>query len=234
MQLAAAAAGGRGEPAAWAHVELAKLHFGQGELGAARREYRLALAALPGYVYALDGLAHVEAATGRRAKAIDLSRTATERVPLPQLVVTLGDLYNTSGRRTEAREQYALLDAIRKLLGANGVRTELELALYDADRGVRLARALEQAKRAHGLRPSIQADDVVAWTLTRNGRCADALRYSKRSLRLGTRDALLFFHRGMIERCLGRTDVSRRWFARALQLNSHFSLRWAPVARRYS
>lgn len=230
MRLAASAAGGRGEPAAWARVELAKLHFGQGELEAARREYRLALAAFPNYVFALEGLAHVEAASGRVAKAIDLARAASERAPLPQLVVTLGDLYTVAGRRADANEQYRLLDAIRQLLGANGVRTDLELALYDADRGVRLERALAQARRANASRPSVQADDVLAWTLARNGRCAEAQRYSKRSLRLGTRDALLFFHRGMIERCLGR-DGSR-WFARALALNPHFSLRWAPVARR--
>jgi hypothetical protein len=36
----------------------------------------------------------------------------------------------------------------------------------------------------------------------------------------------------MIERCLGRDAEARRWFTRALRLNPHFSLRWAPVARR--
>jgi hypothetical protein len=48
---------------------------------------------------------------------------------------------------------------------------------------------------------------------------------------LGTRDALKFFHRGVIERCLGHEASARRWFQRSLDLNPHFSLRWAPVAR---
>jgi hypothetical protein len=60
------------------------------------------------------------------------------------------------------------------------------------------------------------------------------LRFSERSLRLGTRDALLFFHRAMAERCLGRDAEARRWFRRALRLNPHFSLLWSPVARRYA
>jgi hypothetical protein len=36
----------------------------------------------------------------------------------------------------------------------------------------------------------------------------------------------------MIERCLGRTAEGNRFLRRALALNPHFSLLWAPVARR--
>jgi tetratricopeptide (TPR) repeat protein len=234
MRLAVSAAEGRAEPAAWAHVELGKLYFGQGEIARARAEYRAALASFPGYVFALDGLAHVEAASGHLRRAIELARRASATVPLPQLVTTLGDLYAVAGRDAEAREQYRLIGVIRRLLGANGVRTELEFALFDADHGVALPRALVQARRAHAARPSVQADDVLAWTLARNDRCGAALHYSKRSLRLGTRDAAFFFHRAMIERCLGRGAEARRWFRKALELNPHFSLVWSPVARRYS
>ena len=73
---------------------------------------------------------------------------------------------------------------------------------------------------------------MLAWALARTGRCERARGYSERSLRLGTRDALKLFHRGMIERCLGHRDAAGRFFARALDANPHFSLRWAPVARR--
>jgi tetratricopeptide (TPR) repeat protein len=184
MRLAAAAAPARGEPAAWARAELAKLYFGQGDLSSARREYRAAIAAFPGYVYALDGLAHVEAALGHRAKAIELASAAASRVPLPQFVVTLAELYRAAGREQDAERQYRVLGTVKRLLGADGVRTELELALYDADRGVELPSALERARRAHPQRPGIYADDTLAWTLARNGRCAEARQSSRRSLRL--------------------------------------------------
>ena len=234
MTLAVDAAGARAEPAAWARVELAKLHFGQGNVDAAAREYRAALAVFPGYVFALEGLAHAEAARGDREHAIKLARRAAETVPLPQLVTTLGDLYRTSSRERLAGEQYRLIGAIERLLRANGVRTDLELALFNVDHGIRLQDALALARASHAERPSIDGDDVLAWALLRNGRCGEALHYSKRALRLGTLDAAKFFHRGMIERCLGRQAEARSWFRRALALNPHFSLLWAPVARRYA
>jgi tetratricopeptide (TPR) repeat protein len=83
-------------------------------------------------------------------------------------------------------------------------------------------------------RPSIDGDDVLAWALARNGRCGEALHYSQRALRLGTLDALKFFHRGMIERCLAHEAAARTWFRRALRLNPHFSLLWSSTARRYA
>jgi tetratricopeptide (TPR) repeat protein len=232
MELALGAAGGQPEPTAWTHVELGKLHFGLGELAPAARHFRAALAALPGYVYALDGLARVEAARGRFPSAIALARRAADSVPLTQVVATLADLYGASGREREAREQRALVGVIERLLRANGVRTDLETALFDVDHGVRLGNALDRARRAWRERPSIEAEDVLAWALARTGRCEEALGFSRRALRLGTLDAAKFFHRGMIERCLGRHADAGAWFRRALELNPHFSLVWAPVARR--
>jgi tetratricopeptide (TPR) repeat protein len=231
MRLALGPASGQAEATAWTHVELGKLHFGQGELAAARRHYGAALRAVPGYVHALDALAHVEAARGDRRRAIALARRAVEAVPLPQLVTTLGDLLWTSGRREEAREQYALIGAMERLLAANGVRTELEAVVFDVDHGISLRAQVVAARAARAARPSIFGDDALAWALARTGRCAEALAWSKRALRLGTRDATMFFHRGAIERCLGRREEARTWFRRALDLNPHFSLLFAPVAR---
>ena len=112
-----------------------------------------------------------------------------EAIPLPQFVAGLGDLEHLAGNETAARRQYALIGAIQKLLRANGVRTDLETALFDVDHARRLPKALSLAKAARRERPSIDGDDVLAWALARNGHCTAALHYSKRSLRLGTRDA---------------------------------------------
>ena len=234
MALALDSAGGLREPTAWTLVELGKLHFGLGELAEARRSFRLALTAFPAYPGAVEGLARVEAARRRLPRALELQRRAVATIPLPHLVAQLGDLLAAAGRPAEARRQYELVAAIDRLQTANGVRTDLETALFRTDHGIRLAETLALARRARADRPSILGDDVLAWALARNGRCDEALGYSKRSLRLGTRDASFFFHRGMIERCLGHSGEASRWFVRALETNPHFSLRWSPTARRYA
>src|SRR5918911_2095730 len=234
MRLAVDAAVDEPEPLAWTHVQLGKLYWSHGRLAPARRQFRAALEAYPGYVYALDALAQVEAARGRYAQAIRLERKAVQTIPLPQFVTTLGDLEHVTGHEQLARRQYALIGVIQRLLAANGVKTDLETALFDVDHGVRLERTLALARVARRERPSIDGDDVLAWALARTGHCGEALRFSKRALRLGTRDASKVFHRGMIERCLGHDAQARLWFRRALDLNPHFSLLWAPVARRYA
>jgi tetratricopeptide (TPR) repeat protein len=232
MKLAIDAATDQVEPLAWTHVQLGKLYWTHGRLARAERQFRAALGVDPGYVYALDPLAQVAAARGRNHEAIALERQAIETIPLPQFVTVLGDLFRVTGHERLARKQYALIGVIQRLLAANGVRTDLETALFDVDHGIRPAHSLALARLAHRERPSIDADDVLAWALARTGHCVQAEAYSRRALRLGTIDALKFFHHGQIERCLGHRAAARLWLARALSLNPHFSLLWAPVARR--
>jgi tetratricopeptide (TPR) repeat protein len=234
MRYAVDAAAGEPEALAWSQTQLGKLYWSHGRSRAAAREYRAALRVRPGYVAALDAFAQVEAARGHLARAVSLSRRAADVMPLPQYVASLGDLLRAANDETGAQRQYALVAAIARLERANGVNVDLEIALFDVDHGVNLPHALDLSRAARAERPSIDGDDLLAWAFVRNGRCGEALRFSKRALRLGTLDAPKFFHRGMIERCVGHDVAARQWFKRALELNPHFSVMWAPVARRYA
>ena len=234
MRLAVDAATDTAEPTAWTHVQLGKLYLNHGRYAAAEREFRLGLHAFPNYAYGLDALAQVEAALGRYSRAVALEREAVDLIPLPQYVGLLGDLYRATGHPLLARRQYALIGAIERLLRANGVRTDLEIALFDVDHGIALRHALALARIGQHNRPSIDGDDVLGWALARNGHCAAALPYSQAALRLGTQDALKFFHRAAIEKCLGRAGPARAWARRALALNPRFSVIWSPVAESYA
>jgi tetratricopeptide (TPR) repeat protein len=232
MRLAADAAQGQGEAEAWTHVQLGLIYLSVGSYRAAATEDRQALYVFPDYALALDALARAEAGLGRHGEALRHEQEAVNRIPLPQYVATLGDLYATTGRPGLARKQYELIGVIQRLLVANGVKTDLETALFNVDHGIRLKASLALARRAWHERPSIDGDDVLAWALERTGHCGEALRFSKRALRLGTLDALKYFHRGMIEGCLGHRAAQRAWLRRALRLSPEFSVLWAPVARR--
>lgn len=73
---------------------------------------------------------------------------------------------------------------------------------------------------------------MLAWALYKNGRAREAQAAMTEALRLGTPDARLFFHAGMIHRALGEADRAREALARALALNPHFHVLQAGVAAR--
>ena len=54
----------------------------------------------------------------------------------------------------------------------------------------------------------------------------------QQALQLGTQDARLFFHAGMIWHRLGATDQARTYLQRALDTNPHFHLFYADLAAR--
>jgi tetratricopeptide (TPR) repeat protein len=219
------------EHVAWTMVQLGNVRFNMGRLAEAAKAYRMALARLPRYVHAEAGLARVEASEGHYGVAIARLRHVVQVLPIPAYVIMLGDVLHASGREREARREYVLVGAIERLFEANGVRTELQTAVFDLDHRRSVADALARARTAYASAPGVYAEDALAWGLFRTGRCEEARAHSARALRLGTRDALLVFHRAMIERCLGAPSA-RSWFRRALTINPHFSFLWAPVARK--
>jgi len=219
------------EHVAWTIVQLGNVHFNTGQLAQAASTYRKALARRPRYVHAEAGLARVEASEGHYRSAIARLRNVVAVLPVPAYVIMLGDVLHASGHEREARREYALVGAIERLFAANGVRTELQTAVFDLDHGRNVADALARARTAYTSAPGIYAEDALAWGLLKAGRCQEAKAHSVHALRLGTRDALLVFHRAMIERCQGAPSA-HSWFRRALSINPHFSFLWAPVARK--
>ena len=222
------------EHRAAALVQLGNIEFNNGRLRSARRAYRAALSALPGYVHAQAGLARIEAAERDFATALPRFDHVVELLPLPQYAVWRADALRAAGVRGAALRADALVDVINRVQAANGVRTELQTALFDLDHRRRVADALARAQEAYRRAPSIDAEDVLAWGLARNGHCVEARVHELRALRLGTRDALKFFHRAAIERCLGNAGTATAWARRALAVNPHFSLRWETTARRWA
>jgi tetratricopeptide (TPR) repeat protein len=231
MRLALGAAGGQPEPTAFTLVESAKLENLLGRSRAAQQHARAALRAVPGYPAARLVLARLDARAGRLARAVAGARRAADAIPTPESVALLADLLDRTERRAEARTARRTVAAMDRLLEASGIQVDLESAAFRADLGIRPRETVRLARRARAERPSIFGDDALGWALARAGRCREALPLLERSLRLGTKDPLLFFHRGYAEGCAGNRPAMRAWYERALALDPEFSLRWAPVAR---
>ncbi len=234
MQRAVQAGAPGQESTAWTRVQLGHLYFNTGALDAAQAEYERALQDVPNYLHAVAGLGRVAAARGDYAAAIAHYQGATAVVPVAEYVIALGDVYAVAGQRDAADEQYALVRVQARLLAANGVNTDLEFALFDADHprpGADPRAVVTQARAALAERPSIYAHDVLAWALYRAGEYDEAARESEQALRLGTQDASLHFHAGMIAHARGDRAAAREHLEMALRLNPNFSILHAPEAR---
>ena len=230
MQAAVDSGVGGAESTAWTRTQLGNLYFNTGQLDQAELEYARTLEERPGYMYALAGLGRVRAAQGKTDEAIGLLSEAINVVPLPEFVITLGDLYQSNNQPELARQQYNLVGAIEQLYKANGVDMDVEIALFNADQDKDLEANVQRARLAYTNRPSIHAADVVAWALYKVGHYAEAKIYSEKALQLGTKDSLKLFHAGMIAYQLGRTAQSQEYLAQALEINPHFSILYAKEA----
>ena len=149
------------EYAAWTLVQRGNLAFSSGRLGSAVRDYEQALEHVPDYIHARAALARVDGARGDYDRAIEEYRSVVDRLPAPGYAIALAETLAASGRSEEADDAYALVDAIQRLFQANGVSTELQTALLDLDRDLRVEDALVRAQAAFDEAPSILAEDVL-------------------------------------------------------------------------
>jgi tetratricopeptide (TPR) repeat protein len=233
MTQAAAAGGGSAGDRAYVQALIGNLHLGAGRLPQAEAAYRRALDGAPGY--AEVGMAQVLAARGELAAAARLLEAAAARLPLPATVALLGDVRAAQGDARAAAGQYRLVRAIERLNRANGVAVDLELARFEADHsrlgaGADPARAVAMARRAMAERPTIFAADALGWALRQAGRAREALPHARAAVRLGTRDALLWYHLAAAEADLGMAAPARRHLAKALAINPYLTVRDRPAA----
>jgi tetratricopeptide (TPR) repeat protein len=129
-----------------------------------------------------------------------------------------------------AKQQYELVEYIGRLSALNQVLYNRELAYFYADHDIKPEEALALARRELDYRQDIYAYDVVAWSLYRNGKLADARDAIEQALKLGTKDAKLLFHAGMIYQALGEKEKAKEFLARALAMNPQFHILLAKKA----
>lgn len=213
--VAAAEADGFADRTAFHHFQLAELLRGRNELDRAAEEYGAALVATPNHVPSMGGLARVREAQGQRAEAIELLEAATARLPAPELVAALGDLYALAGDEAAAERQWALVERIAEVGRAAGGVYDRQLVLFWADHGLETDAAVAVAEAELERRTDVYAYDALAWTLHRAGRLAEADAAAAEALRLGTPDGRILYHAGLIAEALGRGEDARRLLGEA-------------------
>lgn len=220
------------EAIAWCQWQLGEAAFSGGDYETAENLYREALRTYPDYPAALASLGRVRAARGELKSAIEFYQRAVRLFPDPAFLAALGDVYQSAGQEKNAAAQYALVEKIGQLGALNGASYNRQLALFYADHDLKAEEAYRNATSEYELRQDIYGADAVAWTALKVGKLAEARAAIEQALRLGTRDAKLFYHAGMIARADGDKARARNYLTRALTLNPKFDPLQAPLAER--
>jgi tetratricopeptide (TPR) repeat protein len=220
------------ESIAWTQWQLGAEYFAQGNLAAAESSYRRSLESYPNYYRALAGMAQLRGAQKNFDAAIALYQQAIAILPLPEYAAALGEIFEKIGKPEPARRQYELVEYIGKLNRLNQALYNRELAYFYADRDIRAQEGLELAEGELNYRRDIYAYDVLAWNLYRNGKYDAAAAAMEKALRLGTQDAKLFYHAGMIYHRIGELAKAKEFFQRALAANPHFHILFADHAAK--
>lgn len=232
----AAVAGSSPADVAYVETIVGDLELGRGALTNAESAYRRALASQDGYANAQVGLAKVAAARGDLSDAATQLDQVVQRLPLPATVALLGDVEAALGRSAEAANQYALVRQIEALNTANGVAVDLELARFEADHsldpGADPQTAVALARSALAQRPTIYGEDTLSWALRQAGQPTEALAHARAAVRLGTADAVIWYHLGAVESDLGLLDDAKAHVAKALAINPVLTVRDLGPATR--
>ena len=204
------------EQVAWFHLRLGDLALRAGQLDEAERELEAGLAILPGDYRLLGALARLHAVRHDWRRAADVGELAVSRALDPATLGLLHDTWVALGDTAKAEEYYHAM-AVAVLRQPGPYHRAWSLFLLDHAREV--PRVLDNVEAELRTRRDINGYDLLAGALHKSGRNADARAPMARALSLGTRDAMLYFHAGMIDRSLGDTASARARLETALAIN---------------
>jgi tetratricopeptide (TPR) repeat protein len=223
-----------GERAGFYYYQLADMLIATGDRKGADGAYRDAIAHDPRSFLAHAGLGRVLAAGGNLDAAIKEMSAAIAIVPQPDTLARRADLYtlrNSAGDASRAEQDRRTVLAIAQLSTAAGNVYDRTLSLYLANHGQEAARAVDLATKELATRKDVYGYDALAWALLADGRAPEADASIQKALAVGTRDARILYHSGMIGLALGDRARARSELAAALALDPSFDALQAEKAR---
>ncbi len=215
------------EGRSWYPFRMGEICFNAGRYDKAAEYLEEAREMHPRFPMTLAYLGKVRAAQGKLDEAVKLYAQAVGISAELSMLADLGDLYVKTGKEFLARLNHDKLEKAAK--GQTLYARELSLYYCNHDRN--LPEALELARKDLELRRDVYTHDTLAWALYKNGKPREAAEEMTEALKLGTKDAGMFYHAGMIQAALGEKEKAREYLKRALETNPHFSVLQAEKAR---
>jgi len=219
------------EKRAWCMVQLGEALLNTGKVADAEREFDRALYTFSGYHLALQAKARARIAAGDLNGAAEIYRRELESDPqAADAALALGDLYSTMGRAEDAQRLYEIFED-SETKNAEVENESHHLVYFWADHDKSVGEAVRLARQERSARADIYTCDALAWSLFKNRELPEARAAIEDALRLGTRDARIHYHAGMIFQALGDRGNARRHLQKALEINPAFDIVQAGIAK---
>jgi tetratricopeptide (TPR) repeat protein len=207
------------EQLAWFHLRLGDIDLRNGHTRRARSLFETGLKIEPDDYRLLDAMSHLEAVEGSPRKAIEYGERGIAIKLDPATLGTIGDAYAALGDSARAEQYHKTMEmAVAGQPGA--YHRAWSLFLLDHNRSI--SEVLANVRAEIETRKDVYGYDLLAWAFHKEHRDAEAREAMMLARRLGTRDAMLFYHAGMIERSLGDAGRARYFLRLALEVNPSF------------
>lgn len=216
------------EQAAWFHLRAADLEMRQGRIKRAEQALHDGLDRHPGDHRLLAAMARLRAAQHDWRGAIESGDSAIGIVLDPATLGLISDAYRALGDSSRAAEYF---DAMETAVGSQPGTYHRAWSMFLLDHDRRVADVLIAAQSEITSRPDVYGYDLLAWALYKSGRLREAHDAIQAALEVGTQDAMLMYHAGIIERAAGDRARARSYLLRALAISPWFDYA-APAAAR--
>ncbi|NJK62150.1 MAG: tetratricopeptide repeat protein [Synechococcaceae cyanobacterium SM2_3_1] len=221
-----------GESLAWHEFQLGELYWKAARFTASETHFKKALAIYPDYYLALAGLGRIAAARGQSNLAIDYLTQATDQIPQPDLLATLGDLFAIRGQEEQAEKYYSTVEFIGHLAKINQQVYNRQLVMFYADHDRNVDQAVTLAERELQDRQDLLGWDAAAWAYFKHGQLDLAQAAMEHALELHPHNAMIYYHAGLIARDHGQSQLAQQQLAHALDLHPAFDPLQAPRAQQ--
>lgn len=208
------------EELAWTLTQMGDLQVSIGHIDQARKLLHSALEKFPGYYLTLESLASVEMATQHPLNAEQLLRQRNEHFPSATSRYELAKALEQSGKTAEAAAVYSAFEQdARRLINAPDNANQ-ELISYYLEGGRNPSEALRIARIEIAKRHDVSTLDAYAWALAAGGYYQEAQKEIAAALAVGVREAVVFYHAGVISAKLNDNTSAARYLKESLALDS--------------
>ncbi len=208
------------ENRAWAFNQMALVNLGIGKRDLAESAFTQALTAAADCSDCLAGLAQLRLAQNRAADASELLRKSYSITPQMETLYELGVAQAAAGRKDDAKATFAQFEQKALAKADQDDNANRELVFYYADHAKKPAEALRVARREIARRHDVHTLDAFAWALYANGQYIEAKQQMDLALKVGVREAPMFYHAGQIASKLGDSTQAEHYLRMAAKLNS--------------